>query len=104
RCVGGLFLCFSLFFFWLAEPETSGRYSFNHPKIGSDSFVRGLAPIFRQSRRDSGPGSSESVATGDQKADGKNDPPIERSCLTKNFAIQKSSELTRLERSRASVL
>jgi len=76
------------------KPETSGPYSFNHPKIGSDSFARGLAQIFRQSRRACVPGSSESVATGDQKADGKNDPPIERSCLTKNFCSTRTSEPT----------
>ena len=77
------------------EPETAGRYSFNHPKVGSDSFVRCMAQVFRQSRRDSVPGNSESVATGDQKADGKNDPPIERGCLTKNFCNTKTSEPTR---------
>ena len=71
------------------EPETAGRYSFNHPKVGSDSFVRCMAQVFRQSRRDSVPGHSESVATEDQKADGKFDPPIERSCLTKNFCNTK---------------
>jgi hypothetical protein len=67
------------------KPETSGPYSFNHPKIGSDSFVRCLAQIFRQSRIDGIPRGSESVAPEDQKADGKIDPPIARSCLTKNF-------------------
>ena len=67
------------------EPETAGRYSFNHPKVGSDSFVRCMAQVFRQSRRDSVPGHSESVATGDQKTDGKIDPSIERRCLKKNF-------------------
>ncbi len=71
------------------EPETAGRYSFNHPKVGSDSFVRCMAQVFRQSRRDSVPGHSESVATEDQKADGKFDPPIERSCLTNNFCNKK---------------
>jgi hypothetical protein len=43
------------------EPETAGRYSFNHPKIGSDSFVRCMAQVFRQSRRDSVPGNSQSA-------------------------------------------
>jgi hypothetical protein len=71
------------------EPETAGRYSFNQPNVGSDSFVRCMAQVFRQSRRDSVPGHSESVATEDQKADGKFDPPIERSCLTNNFCNKK---------------
>src|SRR5260370_5881059 len=71
------------------EPETAGRYSFNHPKVGSDSFVRCMAQVFRQSRRDSVPGHSESVATEDQKANGKFDPPIERSCLTNNLCNKK---------------
>jgi hypothetical protein len=44
--------------------------------------------------RDSVPGNFESVATGDQKADGKNDPPIERSCLTKNSCNTKTAEPT----------
>jgi len=48
-----------------------------------------MAQVFRQSRRDSVPGHSESVATEDQKADGKFDPPIERSCLTNNFCNKK---------------
>jgi hypothetical protein len=67
------------------EPETAGQYSCNHPEVGSDSFVRCLAQIFRQSRIDGIPGNFESVATRDQKADEKIDPSIERSCLTKNF-------------------
>jgi len=75
------------------EPETAGRYSFNHPKVGSDSFVRCMAQVVPQSRRDSVPGHSESVATGDQKTDGKNDPPIEQSCLTKNVCNTKIPEL-----------
>jgi hypothetical protein len=77
------------------EPETAGRYSFNHPKVGSDSFVRCMAQVFRQSRRDSVPGHSESVATEDQKADGKFDPPIERSCLTNNFCNKKNHRTLR---------
>jgi hypothetical protein len=51
--------------------------------------MRCLAQIFRKSRRAGIPGNFESVATGDQKTDGKNDPPIERSCLTKNFCNTK---------------
>ena len=77
-------LCVSIVPRCVASLKRPVRYSFHHPKVGSDSFVRCMAQVFRQSRRDSVPGNSESVATGDQKADGKNDPPIERSCLTKN--------------------
>ena len=78
------------------EPETAGRYSFNHPKVGSDSFVRWMAQVFRQSCRDTVPGNFESVATGDQKADGEFDPPIER----RIFVVRRSSEPTRLESER----
>ena len=65
--------------------ETAGQYSCNHPEVGSDSLVRCVAQVFRQSRIDGIPGNFESVATSDQKADEKIDPSIERSCLTKNF-------------------
>jgi DNA-binding transcriptional LysR family regulator len=51
----------------------------------ANSFVCCLAQIFRQSRIDGIPGNFESVASKDQKADGKIDPPIERSCLTNSF-------------------
>jgi hypothetical protein len=71
------------------KPETAACYSFNHPKVDPDSFVRFVAQVFRQSRRACIPGSSESSATQDQKADGKNDPPIERSCLTKKLCDPK---------------
>ncbi len=73
------------------EPETAGQYSCNHPEVGSDSFVRCLVQIFRQSRIDGILGNFESVATRDQKADEKIDPSIERSCLTKNFYNRKTA-------------
>jgi hypothetical protein len=67
------------------KPETAGRHTFDHSKIDANSFVCCLAQIFRQSRIDGIPGNFESVASKDQKADGKIDPPIERSCLTNSF-------------------
>ena len=76
------------------KPETAACYSFHHPKISSDSSVHCLAQIFRKSSRAGVSGNCESGATDDQKADGKFDPPIERSCLTKNFCSTRTSEPT----------
>ncbi len=53
------------------EPETSGPYSFNHPKIGSDPVVRDVAKVRPEPSANGVPQNPERAKTGDSEANGR---------------------------------